>query len=148
MFKFAQKVKTAISKSGWFANRSFDISEFKDIALNDSYFWSLAVDSFMREFGGLYITYERTSGDDVIHFDLKKAIDEIDRSWIEDYALKIKSKQLCVIGQAYSDHLTLIMDSNGKVYGGFDEELFFIGNSGEEAIEAICSDQKLGYVNP
>jgi hypothetical protein len=34
------------------------------------------------------------------------------------------------------------MDESGRVYGGFDDFLRFIGNSGAEAIEVICANQR------
>ena len=49
----------------------------------------------------------------------------------------------CLIGEADHGYLLLAMTARGYVYGGFDETLWHLGDSGEEAIETLCSGRKL-----
>lgn len=42
--------------------------------------------------------------------------------------------------------MTLCMSPKGEVYAGFDEILVFVGVSGEDAINALCSGHELAKV--
>jgi hypothetical protein len=39
--------------------------------------------------------------------------------------------------------MVLLMDENGQVYAGYDEYMILVGNSGAEAIEALCTGRTL-----
>jgi hypothetical protein len=103
-----------------------------------------SVEDFLSEFADLVIKYDRTNRDkDVLHFNVLKAMNDIDFSWIKDGYEKRLNTELCIIGQVYSNHMTLMMNEEGKMYGGFDEILYFVSDDGREAIEVICSNMKL-----
>ena len=88
--------------------------------------------------------FDRPKGKDTISFDACYASARIDSLWVtQDYANRIGKTQFCAIGAAYTHHLLLFMDDMGSVYGGFDDFLCFIGSSGGDAIEAICSNRQL-----
>jgi hypothetical protein len=61
---------------------------------------------------------------------------------------KIVGSPLSVIGEAFRGYLLLMMDTPGRVFGGFDQVFLVIGTSGEDAIEALCSGRKLQPVSP
>ncbi len=84
----------------------------------------------------------RAGRKDTFHFKAREAAGDVDVSWVlQNYAQRIGNPTLCVIGQAYTDHLLLFMDDTGQVYGGFDDYLCWLASSGEAAIEAICQSQ-------
>lgn len=99
----------------------------------------------MLEYGGLNIQFTVRNGiESNLHFDVNQAVEEVDPIWVQKaYYDRLGKIDLCVIGQVYTDHLVLMMDNNGNVYGGFDSYFSFIARSGEEAIEAICTNKVL-----
>lgn len=148
-FRFSAKVKALLEEQGWHEGRVIDVNEFKETILKEGYTWIKSVEEFLKEFGELKISF--TTGNNTIsnlHFDLIKAVDDIFFEWTKVYSERIGNIEVCPIGQAFNDHLTILMDKTGKVYGGYDQSLFFIGNSGEEAIERICSNGELIEVPP
>ena len=52
-------------------------------------------------------------------------------------------KKLCSVGEASDAYMILAMSSDGEVFGGFDDFLCYIGNSGDDAIEALCSGREV-----
>jgi hypothetical protein len=143
MAQFVEPINNLLHEAGWDSDRSINIDLFKRKLEEDGYVLSLAVKDFLKEFGGLKIAFGRYDSTDHFHFDVITAVEGIHPAWIhQDYSIRLNNHNLCIIGQAYSNHLTLVMDDDGKVYGGFDDELFFIANSGREAIVNICLDRK------
>jgi hypothetical protein len=128
--------KTILKKLEWTPNRKINIDPIKNHLIDKGYFWFEKVNVFLEEF--VFLKTEQ------MHFDVLKAERDIDSSWIlKEYSQRLENVELCIIGQAYNDHLTLFMDSFGKIYGGYDESLYFIGDSYEIAIENIYFNQEL-----
>lgn len=142
MLECSDQAKKLLSKAGWYPGRYVDIAVYRDIILKDSYKIFRIVEKFLHEFGGLAVEFKLRNGSQTtLHFNVTQAVEEVDPIWAQnDYYTRLGNKDVCVVGQAYTDHLTLMMDEAGAVYGGFDDYLCFIANSGEEAIEAICSN--------
>jgi len=141
---FTQKVYRKLVESSWHEGRKIDTSLFKLVNLKDGYTWTEKVREFLEEFGNLRIDIHREgTGPDFFHFDAVKAANDVDPSWIKkNYSERLNGDQLCVIGQAFSNHLTLMMAEDGKVYGGYDDFLTFLGDTGYQAIENICKGEK------
>ena len=70
------------------------------------------------------------------------AVAGIGSGWVEEYSERV-GVLLCVIGQAFSYHMTLVMAPDGKVYAGYDDTLIHVGDSGTDAIEALCSGRDM-----
>lgn len=142
MFEFSNQTTKSLKESGWYPERHIDIEQYKDSILNSDYKFFPKVEAFLRQYGGLLIKFKVRNGIETsLNFDTIQAVEDIDPIWVQvNYYNLLKKTDLCVIGQAYTDHMTLMMDEDGRVYGGFDDYLCFIANSGEEAIEAICSN--------
>ncbi|SEO76907.1 SUKH-3 immunity protein [Mucilaginibacter gossypiicola] len=139
MFQFAAPIASLLSQAGWYQGREIDITDFKQELTVNGFTIPIAVEKFLTEFGRLNIIFLRAHGTDTVHFDAKEAVRGVDPLWAQkDYKTRLANKNLCIIGEAYSNHLTLMMDEDGAVYGGYDDFLCFIANSGREAIEAIC----------
>lgn len=96
------------------------------------YSWFPKVEDFFGEFGGL--------GSEKIHFDAIRAEKGVDPAWIlDDYASRPSTTELCIIGQAFNNHLTLFMVGSGEVYGGFDDFMCYIAPDPRSAIVGIYS---------
>jgi hypothetical protein len=105
--------------------------------------WFDKADQLLAEFGNLQIRFDTTVGVyETAHFDAIKAMEGIDPNWIkESYFSRVGGKHLCPIGQAYS-HMTLMVDTEGTIYGGYDDFLCLLGRDGQEALVAICANKK------
>jgi hypothetical protein len=144
MSQFPEFIKKLLLDAGWDKKRQIDTAPFKQILEAEGYIPFPVIEDLLKEFGGLRIIFPRHDSDDSLHFNAEKASNDVSPYWAqENYAYRLNNKSLCIIGQAYSDHLTLMMDAEGKVYGGYDDSLFFIASNGREAICNICSNQKL-----
>ncbi|HEY9805401.1 MAG TPA: SUKH-3 domain-containing protein [Candidatus Obscuribacterales bacterium] len=141
---FTPSTLAYLTQAGWQPGRKISLIKYRAYLDGEGYAWFPAVASFLSEFGDLLITFKRNSGGvDTMSFDACDAGDSFDTYWVQkNYAPRIGQSQLCVIGVAYGHHLLLFMDEAGRVYGGYDDFLCFIGNSGPEAIEAICSNHR------
>ncbi|TFF33918.1 SUKH-3 domain-containing protein [Mucilaginibacter psychrotolerans] len=143
MFRFSDKTYKVLVDAGWHPQRNYDIGSFKECILNNGYRMSPIIEQFLMSYGGLKIEYNRKNGTkNSFHFDARTAIERVDDLWAQTTYYERLKVGLCVVGQADTDHLTLMMDETGKFYGGFDDFLCFIAESGEEAIEAMCSDRE------
>ena len=133
-----------LAQAGWKVGRKVWTIKYRAFLTGEGYAWFPAVAEFLAEFGGLLIEFKREDGGpDTIDLDACEASSGFDSRWVtEDYIQQIGQTKFCAIGQAYSTHMLLFMDEAGRVYGGFDDFLCFIGNSGAEAIEVICSNQR------
>ena len=144
MFEFTAETKKVLIESGWYAGRHINIDTCKDALTKANYKLSQRVAQFLSEFDGLRIKFYRPEIPEYAELNLNcvAAAEGVNALWpLDNYYHRTGQKDLCVIGQAFSNHLTLMMAVDGMVYGGYDDFLCFIANSGEEAIEAICSNQ-------
>lgn len=145
MFKFTEQVKGLLLNAGWSQERLVNTDLYKQRLIEAGYEVFPEVDSFLSEFGDLSIRFTKKGTDieDFLNFKVPLAVAGINPLWIKDDYVNRIGQDLCIIGQAYSNHLTLMMDKKGKVYGGFDDNLYFVADSGREAVQTICSDHKL-----
>lgn len=147
MFNFSKQVEGFLTTAGWHTGRKIDTDALIKHLEQKGCIVSAVIESFLKEFGQLKIDFLLPNGNiDHLHFDAIKAVNDINPIWVEEYSKRLKNESLCVIGQAYSNHLTLLINYSGQIYGGYDDNLYFIGESGEEAIQAICLNYKLTEV--
>lgn len=142
---FSAETRTLLQQAGWSEDRYVDTSEYEKSLKSEGYPIHAVVMDFLRQFGGLLVVHP--------HHRLKEEKDEfcinpsvaashIYPEPVEDYSERVGAP-LCVIGEAFSYHMTLVMDPDGKVYAGYDDTLIYVGNSGIDAIEAICSGRDM-----
>jgi len=146
MRKFSPETEVLLRKAGWKENRVIDTTRYEKILLEEGFEVTDCVIKFLKEFGGLIIRHPhaKVSGtEDYFHLDAAKAARRVDPNWVrEDYSQRV-GKKLCVIGDAFNEYMVLSMSADGEVFAGFDDILVYVGSSGEEAIEAICSGKEL-----
>ncbi|TGE09482.1 SUKH-3 domain-containing protein [Hymenobacter fodinae] len=140
MIILSQSTLEQLAKAGWQPDRVISTLSYQLALRIERYPWFSAIEDFLQEFGGLRITFSYQDGNtSILHFDASKAAADVDTDWaLNNYKQRIGCSALCIIGQAYSDHMSLYMDEEGKVYGGFDDFLCLIAENGEAAIETIC----------
>jgi hypothetical protein len=147
MAGFSPATLSYLTKAGWYAGRKVSLIKYRAYLDGEGYAWFPAVATFLEEFGELRIKFERRKQFETLDLTACEASDNFDSQWVKkDYAQRIGRTQFCVIGQAYGAHLLLFMDDTGQVYGGFDDFLCVIGSSGQNAIEAICSNRPVNEI--
>jgi hypothetical protein len=142
MTAFSASTYAVLTKAGWHPGRRVITLGYRLSLSVEGYPWFPAVEQFLQAFGGLQVSFSGAGSKDTFHFHARKAAGDVDSSWVrQNYAQRLGNPTLCVIGQAYVNHLLLFMDDTGKVYGGYDNYLCFLASSGEAAIELICQCQ-------
>ena len=145
MYSFSEEILSLLRSAGWYPSRNIDISEFKNILASEGYPIHSTVLSFLSCFGNLQVRYphkHKSEIDDDFHFKVSLAVTHIYPERVKDYSDRVSSA-LCVIGECNRGYMILMMDSEGKVYAGYDDFLVCVGDSGFDAIEALCSGQDL-----
>jgi len=150
MYGFSKKTLDYLHSAGWYDGRKCEqLDEYKRILNQKEFEVSDTIEQFLKHFGGLFIKYPhakvRDACDD-FHFDIIKAINGGDPNWVSgDYSART-GEELCIIGEAYRRDMVLCMSPTGKVYSGADDFLMFVGTSGEETIESLCTGRKLEQI--
>lgn len=138
---FSPATQSQLQRAGWSERRRFDVASYRQ-ALEDEVFSVFeVVVEFLESFGGLRVFYPDPAGARgwlVLHFDVPEALQHIDRETVFAYEDRI-AQPLCVVGSSDNGRTTLMMDDAGRVYGGAEKRLTFLGQSGPQAIEALCS---------
>lgn len=142
--RFSQATQQCLERSGWDEKYRADISEYELLMGSEGCPLPPLVIEFLSCFGNLRVHYPHhkvPSVEDVLHFDALKAALTPKGKYCEDldhYAARIVER-LVVIGEADRGYLLLMMNSAGKVYAAYDDFLAYVGDSGEDAIEAFCT---------
>ena len=140
---FGKKTYDTLIKSGWFEGRNVDVERYTKLYKEEGFPVLNSAISFLREFGGLNVQFKnlRNGIMDDFTFDVVRALElEVRERVVDDYEPRIGYMQMCLIGTAYREHFVLLMDTGGRVFGGYDSNFVKIADSGEEAIEAIIND--------
>jgi len=144
---FSAQTLNLLRSAGWSPERAVDIGRYVQALETEGYEVFPVVETFLRRFGGLEIAYpinfHSQSLTNSIHFDAAAAAAAVDNEgYVSKYAERI-GVPVCVIGEADNRSTTLMMDQEGRVYGGFDDYLSFYGETGEQAIEHIIGRQNI-----
>ena len=145
MAVFSAETRALLQQAGWSEDRCVNTSEYEKSLQSEGYPIHAVVVDFLRQFGGLRVVHP--------HHRLKEEKDEfyinptvtashIYPERVEDYSERVDAP-LCVIGEAFSYHMTLVMATDGKVYAGYDDTLIHVGDSGTDAIVALCSGRDM-----
>lgn len=141
MTELSKQTVECLNRAGWNPNRAIDTSEFEASLRAAGFVVSDAVLNFLKEYGGLRITYPHfkvANTQDDMHFDVSVVVRHVLPVVVDAYA-KVLGKDLCPIGEASQGYMVLLMDEQGQVYAGYDDFFVYVGSSGVAAIEALCS---------
>ncbi len=145
--RFSDKTLDCLAVAGWYPGRRIATEPFLPFITKLNCVMSSAADSFLAEFGELNVRYMRrpragrTYPEDEIRIHPKYggAIDA------DDYPA-ILASPVCPLGDCFRAHMVLMMIPSGEVFAAFDDSVIRVGNSGAEAIEALCSDVNMPNV--
>jgi hypothetical protein len=148
MAVFSAETRALLQQAGWSEDRYVDTSEYEKSLKSEGYPLHEIVLDFLKRFGGLRVVYphHRVKDEkDEFYINPTVAVAGIGSGWVEEYSERVGAL-LCVIGQAFSYHMALVMDSDGRVFAGYDDTLIHVGNSGTDAIEAIYSGRDMPQI--
>jgi hypothetical protein len=80
--------------------------------------------------------------EDEMHFDPLITMRHIQPTDVAAYSNHL-GRKLSIIGEAARGYLILMMDEAGHVYALYDNYFGVVGNSGIDAIEALCSGREI-----
>lgn len=147
--RLSTRAQQLLAAAGWHPQRQVDLAPIQAALAADGYALHSAAEAFLSEFAGLHISFPHPLAGallDDFDFDAAAAAADVEpeRVLIE-YVERVK-EPLCIVGSCHSGHMVLAMAPSRKVYGGYDEVLVLVGESGEEAIEALLAGDKLPAV--
>ncbi len=133
-----------LQQLGWVENKTNTKDDIISIIQKEGYPAFTAVVDFLKLFLDSVIYFENKRNglkNDDMNFSFERATNfEAPERINGSYSQRI-GKELCLIGSAYRDHMVLMMSEDGYVYGGYDNFLCKISNTGLGAIEAIIYDR-------
>jgi hypothetical protein len=135
-----QRLKSA----GWTRDRAIDVKWMEAALRGEGYVVFDSVAKFLTAFGELRIAYQNyrdATVPDGCHFDAARAAEHVFREQVS-YWSTLTDKELCPIGEAFNEHMTVVMAKDGSVYAGYDDHLVQLGRTGTEAIEALCTGRE------
>ena len=132
-----------LRRASWTPDRRIDVSSYRTLLLNEGYPVHESVLTFLEKYGALEVDHEHAKAkapdnDDHFSTNVAEAVASFDKGWPDSYSVRVGAP-LCVIGQAFRGYMVLTMDAKGRVFAGFDDCLVWIADSGEEALEALCT---------
>jgi hypothetical protein len=142
---FSDQSMRCLEKAGWRVDRHVDTSRYEAVWRERGFGVGQLAIKFLSEFGGLSLRYPHfraPSCEDGCHFIADQASANA-QDWRLRQFERALGSHLTVIGEAFSDHMTLLMDEGGRVYGGFENILVRVGDSGADAINALCEGREV-----
>jgi len=132
--------------AGWPEGRRIDPTGMLAALRAAGYPTPPAVREFLSRFGGLSFTNPkgRPPAASDWHFDVYRTVEWAVPGKVSGYYGARAGAELCPVGGAAADHLLLMMDRTGRVFGGYDEFFVALGRSGAAAIENLAQGRILG----
>lgn len=140
MQEFGARTRSALAQAGWSESRVFDTSSYERACSIFGRHAGATARRFLSSFGGLTLHFPHPRIDgafDTCHFHAEWAASTIDLDTIREYEVRTGSR-LSVVGEAFSDHMVLVMDDDGRLFGGYDDLLLKFGETPADAIDCIC----------
>ena len=138
-----------LRKAGWTRRRVVPTSLYEEAFGSEGVPFLPKTEEFLLKFGGLIVPYPTESGqEDVLEFLAERAVQGMGSGALEDFEGLIGVAPLCPIGHYLYGTCMLFMDSRGRVFGGSDEAITFVGETGEDAIGNILTGVAREVVEP
>ena len=134
-----KKAEQYLKDAGWKPKHEKDINIYTKGLELEGYTINNYAKDFLREFGGLEAkqpAFRVPNEFDKLHFDPLKASAQIYRERVETYEERT-GESLVVVGEAYNEHLILMISDSGKMYGAYDNYLTLLGRNWTEALNSM-----------
>jgi hypothetical protein len=139
--KFSEVTHAILHDAGWSEDYRHDTTPDAKLLKQAGYPVFPVVIEFLSRFGGIRFNYPHPIMSGYEEYALFKVAEGSAYFLLEHVALDAEylGRPLCLIGECYSGNMWMMMDEEGCVYTDYGSEMFFIGTSGEDAIEALCT---------
>ena len=141
---FSEGTLSMLYRAGWSEERKVDTTAYEQRLKDEGYeIFPIAL-AFLGCFGDLEIKYPNNLVPSIISgfsLNLLETLERTSLASIQTYSRMLKTP-VTVIGME-SDNGLLLMNPDGKVFDVFDTWMMEVGESGEDAIEALCSGREL-----
>lgn len=131
----------ALRASGWYSSRCVDIAEDLAAYERQGFVPFAAAVEVLREYSGLTICFDRPGGLDEAWFSGRLASTMMASAWVEDYSLRA-GIPLLPVGAAYTEHLVLLVGTDGSWYGGYDDVFGSLGGNFLDSLENIIENRE------
>lgn len=153
---FSPITNELLLKAGWHEKYVFDITLYEQTFRQKGCPLPEIVSGFLQHYGGLYFV-NLTAADNisVLYFDfdanaylkhISGLFDPCGDCAELSRRLGLSSPILYPIGTSHEGHMELLMASDGMVFAVYDEFALFVGESGEDALEALCTGRELKQI--
>jgi hypothetical protein len=147
---FSEMTMALLRRAGWSEDRRVDTTKYEKMMKEEGYLLLPNAIDFLSCFGGLVVSHPSALGTpdkEEFHFDPILANQQMDAEGVQEYSHRA-GVPLTIVGECYRRMMTLLMDSDGKIYAAVDNTLVRIGQSWSEAIEILCSGKPRGVRIP
>ena len=143
--KLTDTAIACLRAAGWSPERQINITLHVAMLENEGYEVSEMAASFLRSFGDLQLQVPNAygPGTDEVSFKVITTVKNRFKEHVDYYAQRIGAPSLCLIGEMYQGYLLTALSPDGRMVAGFDEELFLVGVSPEDALNKLCAGVKL-----
>ncbi|MDR6226267.1 SUKH-3 domain-containing protein [Desmospora profundinema] len=144
----SKNAAACLIRAGWTPSRRMDVSVHCQALREEGYRIFPEAKRFLERFVGLRVTipaYKLRDREDFFHLDPREASRQVFIEQIRDYEERI-GESLVVIGEAYSNHLALMISETGKILGGFDRFLVMLGEDGWKGMESLYQGVTSPYI--
>ncbi len=133
----------ALHRSGWTPTRSVDVYLEVSALREDGYtVIPAAAEDFLRQFGGLTLCFMRDGTPDTVKLGTRIVLGQLCAERVqEEYAARTGTA-LIPIGVAFSEHMSLLLDERGRMFGGYDDLLLHLGDTPVLGLEEIVSGRR------
>lgn len=147
---FSPATRVVLAKAGWTdAYECPKLLAYCEALAQDGYEVSAAARELLRRFGGLQFEIPhppRPGATDSFHTLADVAVAKTFSDTVERWS-EIAGAPLCLVGQVWGGHMGLAMDAQGRVFAGDGELVVYLGASGEQAIEDLCTGAGWPFTN-
>lgn len=147
---FSKPTLHCLKNAGWYPGRRINFKGYRKFLEKNDNPIHHSVEKFLSCYGKLVIRHpNHTWKREVDSFWLDPIIaDEtffLDGGGLDDYN-ELTQSALCAIGTACENHILLLMNEQGIVFGTDGGSIYLIGDSGEQAIENLCCGTMPGLI--
>jgi hypothetical protein len=143
---FSKSTLAILHSAGWSEEYRHDTTEDERLLKEEGYPIFPVILEFLKRFGGIHFRYPHrvNYGTEFASFG---AVAAVASTFFENVQIDVEELgvPLCLVGICYSGNMWVMMDEEGYVYTDYGSEMFLLGTSGEDAIEALCT--KRGYLD-
>ena len=144
---FTEKTKKCIIRAGWYEGRVCTMERYFEAIEKKVGHVPQCLGTFMSEFGGLHVKHPHLHiKDQKDNFSIYSDDYMPDQRDLTSFEEKL-SMNIYWIGEASNSFVALYMSEDGRVYADIDGELYLVGYSGKDALDALCCNRSWNPLN-